>query len=85
MEDSYELDTLAVEDRYWWYRGRRRIVLDIVRSLSLPSEPHILDAGCGSGRNLVELARVGRVVGLEPSGARRRGGARPGRRRGDRG
>jgi SAM-dependent methyltransferase len=67
MEDSYELDTLAVEDRYWWYRGRRRIVLDVVRSLSLPSEPQILDAGCGSGRNLVELARVGRVVGLEPS------------------
>ena len=67
MEDSYELDTLAVEDRYWWYRGRRRIVLDVVRSLSLPSEPRILDAGCGSGRNLVELSGLGSVVGLEPS------------------
>jgi len=46
MEETYELDTLAVEDRYWWYRGRRRIVVDIARSLSLPSRPQILDAGC---------------------------------------
>jgi len=67
MEDSYEIDTLAVEDQYWWYRGRRRIVLDVVRSLSLPGEPRILDAGCGSGRNLVELAAFGSAVGLEPS------------------
>jgi SAM-dependent methyltransferase len=67
MEETYELDTLAVEDRYWWYRGRRRIVLDLVRSLPLPSEPRILDAGCGSGRNLIELAGFGTVVGLEPS------------------
>jgi SAM-dependent methyltransferase len=67
MEDSYESDTLAVEDRHWWYRGRRRIVLDVVRSLPLPSRPRILDAGCGSGRNLVELSGFGTVVGLEPS------------------
>lgn len=67
MEDSYESDTLAVEDRHWWYRGRRRIVLDVVASLSLPPQPRILDAGCGSGRNLVELSGFGTVVGLEPS------------------
>lgn len=67
MEDRYENDTLAVEDRHWWYRGRRRIVLDVVAGLPLPQEPHILDAGCGSGRNLVELSRFGSVVGLEPS------------------
>ena len=67
MEDRYETDTLAVEDRHWWYRGRRRIVLDAVTSLSLPGRPRILDAGCGSGRNLVELARFGDAVGLEPS------------------
>ena len=67
MEDSYETDTLAVEDRHWWYRGRRRIVLDVVGGLPLPPQPRILDAGCGSGRNLVELAGFGSVVGLEPS------------------
>lgn len=67
MDEAYERDALAVEEHHWWYRGRRRIVADMVRSLPLPNSPRILDAGCGSGRNLVELARFGHVVGLEPS------------------
>lgn len=67
MDVAYESDTIAVEDRHWWYRGRRRIVMDVVRSLSLPSGARVLDAGCGSGRNLVELSSVGSVTGLEPS------------------
>jgi SAM-dependent methyltransferase len=67
MEDSYESDTLAVEENHWWYHGRRRIVVDLVAGLPLPPEPRILDAGCGSGRNLAELARFGTAVGLEPS------------------
>jgi SAM-dependent methyltransferase len=67
MEDSYESDTLAVEDEYWWYRGRRRIVVDVVAGLPLPPQPQILDAGCGSGRNMVELSEFGTAVGLEPS------------------
>src|SRR5829696_7599232 len=67
MEDSYESDTLEVEDQHWWYRGRRRIVLDVVAALPLPPQPRILDAGCGSGRNMVELSGFGTVVGLEPS------------------
>ena len=29
----------------------------------------ILDAGCGSGRNMVDLARLGTVTGLEISDA----------------
>ena len=67
MEDSYESDTLAVEDQHWWYRGRRRIVVDVVAALPLPPQPQILDAGCGSGRNMVELSDFGTAVGLEPS------------------
>jgi SAM-dependent methyltransferase len=67
MEDSYESDTLAVEDQHWWYRGRRRIVVDVVAALPLPPQPQILDAGCGSGRNMVELSGFGTAVGLEPS------------------
>jgi SAM-dependent methyltransferase len=67
MEDSYESDTLAVEDEYWWYRGRRRIVVDVVAGLRLPPQTQILDAGCGSGRNMVELSEFGTAVGLESS------------------
>ena len=37
------------------------------RRLDLPRPARILDAGCGSGRNMVELARHGAVTGVELS------------------
>jgi SAM-dependent methyltransferase len=42
-------------------------VLDaVLDGVALPaSGARILDAGCGSGRNMVELARRGRVTGIE--------------------
>jgi len=78
MDPRYERQTIAIEDRHWWYRGRRRIVHDAVAALALPGDSRILDAGCGSGRNLELLSCFGKVTGLEPSGAslqvaRRRG------------
>ena len=35
--------------------------------LRLPARARILDAGCGSGRNMVEFARHGTVTGIELS------------------
>jgi SAM-dependent methyltransferase len=62
---EYELQTHRVEDSHWWYRGRRLVLERIVARLRLPARPRILDAGCGSGRNMVELARHGEVTGVE--------------------
>jgi SAM-dependent methyltransferase len=45
-------------------------VLDAVLDgldLPAPAAARILDAGCGSGRNMVELARRGAVTGVEPA------------------
>jgi SAM-dependent methyltransferase len=67
MDPQYELDTVSAEETHWWYRGRRRIVSDAVASVGLPAEARILDAGCGSGRNMVELKRFGDVVGVDVS------------------
>lgn len=67
METRYEQSTLDVEDTHWWYRGRRRIVLDAIRALDLPQPADVLDAGCGSGRNLVDLVPFGTLTGVEPS------------------
>ncbi len=55
------------EERHWWYRGRLRIVLREVERLAIPPGARILDAGCGSGRVLDELARFGRVSGVDLS------------------
>lgn len=69
MEDAYERVTLAVEEAHWWYRGRRRVLRVALESLQLPADARLLDAGCGSGRNMVELRAFGDVAGLEPSAA----------------
>ncbi len=67
MNRDYELQTHRVEDRHWWYRGRRRVLDGVIERLRLPARARILDAGCGSGRNMVELARHGQVTGIELS------------------
>jgi SAM-dependent methyltransferase len=67
MEIDLERQTHAVEDWHWWYAGRRRVLREVVSHMDLPANPSILDAGCGSGRNLVEFARFGTVTGLEPA------------------
>jgi SAM-dependent methyltransferase len=67
MDRDYELQTHQAEDRHWWYRGRRRVLERVVADLRLPARARILDAGCGSGRNMVEFARHGEVTGIELS------------------
>ena len=65
MDEEYELQTHEVENDHWWYRGRRRVLDRVIAGLELPSNARILDAGCGSGRNMVLLARYGEVTGVE--------------------
>lgn len=78
MEESEFRAMLDESQRHWWYRGRRRIVLDTLDGLRLPSPARILDAGCGSGAMLDHLTRYGEVWGAEPhplgvAAARRQG------------
>jgi SAM-dependent methyltransferase len=67
MDRDYELQTHRAEDRHWWYRGRRNVIERVIADLKLPARARILDAGCGSGRNMIELARHGTVSGVELS------------------
>ncbi len=67
MDRDYELQTHQAEDRHWWYLGRRTVIERVLDGNDLPRPARILDAGCGSGRNMVELARRGAVTGVELS------------------
>jgi SAM-dependent methyltransferase len=58
---------LAVDEQHWWYRGRRRVIAAELAQLDLPENARVLDAGCGSGRTMVDLRRYGDVVGIELS------------------
>src|SRR5438105_4600457 len=66
MEESEFRAMLDESQRHWWYRGRRRIVCDTLEALRLPPSTRILDAGCGSGAMLDQLARYGDTTGVEP-------------------
>jgi len=54
-----------LEDRHWWFVGRRAIVASLLRSSGLPEDARILDLGCGTGGNLAMLSAFGQVVGAE--------------------
>lgn len=78
MESDYERRLFDHEEHHWWYRGRRRVVAALLGRARVPAGAEILDVGCGTGRNLVELAGFGHARGAEPSEA----AARVGRERG---
>jgi SAM-dependent methyltransferase len=62
--------TYRVEDTHWWFSGRRAIVLDALRREmdAKNCDARVLDLGCGTGRNLVELQALARPVGLDLEG-----------------
>ena len=56
------------EDAYWWYRGMRAVTRALgPRLFTRAPGARVLDAGCGTGRNLVDLAAAGPAVGLDVS------------------
>jgi ubiquinone/menaquinone biosynthesis C-methylase UbiE len=65
MDQALMKATLKVDEHHWWYRGRRRVILAELNRLPLPPGASVLDAGCGSGRTLIELVRYGEVEGIE--------------------
>jgi SAM-dependent methyltransferase len=65
MRESEFRALLEEDDRHWWYRGRRRVLAAQLERLPVPRGAAILDAGCGSGRTMDELARLGRVSGFD--------------------
>jgi 2-polyprenyl-3-methyl-5-hydroxy-6-metoxy-1,4-benzoquinol methylase len=76
--ESHEYEVMHAEEvRHWWFRGRRRIILDRLRGIA---GARILDYGCGTGGNSSAYSMYGSVIGIEPDStavrlARARGGA----------
>ncbi|MBI3941446.1 MAG: class I SAM-dependent methyltransferase [Chloroflexi bacterium] len=71
-EEIYQL-TYELEQTYWWYVARRKIVTAQLAALlkapvgSTAALPRILDYGCGTGLNLTYFAKLGEVCGVDIS------------------
>lgn len=67
MEEPAYAEMYELEDVHWWFRGRRAVIHALLHRAGIPPRPRLLDAGCGTGRNLVELAGLGPASGVDPS------------------
>lgn len=69
MDDLLLRQHLELEERHWWFVGRRGIVLDVLdRYVPASGGLGVLDAGCGGGATLTSLGeRYGGAVGVELS------------------
>ena len=57
-----------IEQRHWWFVGRRRIIRRLIAEVIPPSpEATIVDVGCGTGANIAALADRYDCVGIDTS------------------
>jgi SAM-dependent methyltransferase len=57
-----------IEQRHWWFVGRRRIMTRLAAEV-LPPSPQsvVIDVGCGTGANIAALAGRYNCVGIDTS------------------
>jgi SAM-dependent methyltransferase len=65
MEDWRYAELYEFEDQHWWFRSRRAVLWALLRRAGMPESPRILDAGCGTGRNLAEFGPLGEAEGVD--------------------
>ncbi|GJM22344.1 MAG: hypothetical protein DHS20C15_22590 [Planctomycetota bacterium] len=71
MDRSAFKQFALLEQRHWWFRGRRALYLPLLEHVlqarlgRAPRDLRVVDAGCGTGGFLEPLARFGTVSGFE--------------------
>jgi len=67
MNINYAIED-AVEQNHWWFKGRRKIIKNILdRSLVNGENKTALDLGCGTGANIGLFEKYTEVIGLDSS------------------
>lgn len=66
MERAAYREMADLDQRHWWYRGRRQVLAELIRrDVRPPKGASILEIGCGTGHNLEMLGRFGHVDAIE--------------------
>ncbi len=67
MEQDAYREQFELEDSHWWFEGRRAVIWALLRRTGTPAGLRILDAGCGTGRNVLEFGPLGTAFGVDSS------------------
>lgn len=67
MSEKLLTTFFKVETTHWWWIGRKKIVISLLKMHLKRGNNIILDAGCGTGAGLLYLKKFGKVYGLDLS------------------
>jgi SAM-dependent methyltransferase len=68
MDRSHFEVVADVDQRHWWFLGRRRILRDVLASVLPPDRnATVIDVGCGTGANIAALADSYGCIGIDTS------------------
>jgi SAM-dependent methyltransferase len=70
MDEGFYRRYFEIEDRHWWFVGRREVFLRVLDRHFRPDAPpdsSVLDVGCGTGTMLGYLSRYGSAQGVDAS------------------
>ena len=66
MDEHVYRDMYEQEERHWWFRGRRAVIWALLHRGGVRPTVELLDAGCGTGRHLIEYGVLGPSEGVDP-------------------
>jgi ubiquinone/menaquinone biosynthesis C-methylase UbiE len=67
LEQHAYREQFELEDTHWWFEGRRAVIRALMAQAGIDGGLRVLDAGCGTGRNMLEFADLGTVEGVDSS------------------
>lgn len=70
MENYLYQDLFLLEERHWWHRAKRQLVLEAISRFSPSSDKRklkILDIGCGTGKNIEVFQQFADAYGVDIS------------------
>jgi len=67
MKKNLYDELYLLEEKHWWHLAKRDIGLRLLKKYLSKKNPQILDIGCGTGKNVEALGKLGETWGIDVS------------------